>query len=160
MEKGRNLCFTGLIILLVVVFSSCTSDDVVTDEEQLAIDIEIIDTYLSDNSIDATSVASGLRYFLHEEGEGISPELTDDVVVAYSGKLLGETQVFDSSDSISFPLNRLIAGWQIGFQLLQEGDSATLYIPSGLAYGSTGSGPIPPNANLEFEVKLIQVVKN
>ena len=160
MKKGRNLILLGLAILLTIIFSTCTSDDVVTDVEQLAIDVEIIDNYLSDNGIDAITDESGLRYVIHEEGEGISPEILDDVHVRYVGMLLGEADSFDSSDSISFPLNRLIEGWRIGFQLLQEGDSATLYIPSGLGYGSTGQGPIPPDANLEFIVKLIQVDKN
>lgn len=161
MKKGRSLVLSGFVILITVLFSACTSDDaVVTYEEQLAMDIETIDNYLSDNGIAAMTDGSGLRYVIHEEGEGISPEILDDVHVRYMGMLLGESDSFDSSDSIRFPLNRLIEGWRIGFQLLQEGDSATLYIPSGLAYGSSGQGPIPPDANLEFIVKLIQVDKN
>jgi len=160
MKKGRNLILRGLAILITMVFTTCTSDDVITDEERLAMDIETIDNYLSENDIAAMTDESGLRYVIHEEGDGISPELLDNIHVGYFGTLLGETDPFDASDSISFPLNRLITGWQIGFQLLQEGDSATLYIPSGLGYGTTGSGPIPPNSNLEFIVKLIQVDKN
>lgn len=160
MKKGRNLILSGLVILMTVILSACTSDDVITDEERLAMDIETIDNYLSDNGIAAITDESGLRYVIHEEGEGISPEILDEVHVRYMGMLLGEANSFDSSDSIRFPLNRLIEGWRIGFQLLQEGDSATLYIPSVLGYGTTGSGPIPPNSNLEFIVKLIQVDKN
>jgi FKBP-type peptidyl-prolyl cis-trans isomerase FkpA len=160
MKKGRNLILSGLVILMIVILSACTSDDVITDEERLAMDIETIDNYLSDNGIAAITDESGLRYVIHEEGEGISPEILDEVHVRYMGMLLGEANSFDSSDSIRFPLNRLIEGWRIGFQLLQEGDSATLYIPSVLGYGTTGSGPIPPNSNLEFIVKLIQVDKN
>ena len=127
------------------------------DKDQLAIDIEIIDNYLAADSIEAIADPSGLRYVIHVEGEGLSPELEDLVRVKYVGTLLGEEEVFDSSNDASFPLDNLIIGWKIGFQLLQEGDSATLYIPSGLAYGVYGSGPIPPNANLTFGVKLIDV---
>ena len=38
----------------------------------------------------------------------------------------------------------MIVGWQIGLPLLHVGDSATLYIPSGLAYGTAKVGSVPP----------------
>ena len=156
---GKYLISSVATFVMIVALMACSADDVITDADQLAIDIQIIDEYLIENNITAIEDESGLRYELHEEGDGISPEILDNVHVRYFGTLLGDSVPFDSSDSISFPLNKLIEGWQIGFQLLQEGDSATLYIPSGLAYGSTGNGPIPPDANLEFIVKLIKVDK-
>jgi FKBP-type peptidyl-prolyl cis-trans isomerase FkpA/FKBP-type peptidyl-prolyl cis-trans isomerase FklB len=68
--------------------------------------------------------------------------------------------IFDSHPvtAVTFPsLSGLIQGWQIGFQLLGQGSIATLYIPSGLGYGPSGSGPIPANANLIFDVSLVGV---
>jgi FKBP-type peptidyl-prolyl cis-trans isomerase len=158
--------FTFSILLLV---SACFSDDSVTpkeqlqidldnvDKDQLAIDVEIIDNYLAADSVEAIADPTGLRYVIHVEGEGISPQLEDLIRVKYIGTLLGEEEVFDSRNDVAFPLNDVIIGWKVGFQLLQVGDSATLYIPSGLAYGENGNGPIPPNANLVFGVKLIDV---
>ena len=65
---------------------------------------------------------------------------------------------FDSGKNISFPLTSVIDGWKIGIPLLDVGDSATLYIPSGLAYGYYGYPPeIPGNANLIFNVGLTKV---
>jgi FKBP-type peptidyl-prolyl cis-trans isomerase len=161
MKMGRYLISLGLAVVMIVTLAACTAEDLITEEDRLAMDIQIIDEYLSNNDISAIEDESGLRYVIHEEGDGISPEIVDRVHVRYFGALLGETDPFDSRDSISFPLNGVIEGWQIAFQMLQEGDSATLYIPSGLGYGSTGngSGSIPPNTNLEFRVKLIQVDK-
>jgi FKBP-type peptidyl-prolyl cis-trans isomerase FkpA/FKBP-type peptidyl-prolyl cis-trans isomerase FklB len=50
----------------------------------------------------------------------------------------------------------LIQGWQIGFTLLNKGSKATLYVPSSLGYGPNGYPPsIPANANLVFEIELI-----
>ena len=54
-----------------------------------------------------------------------------------------------------FTLSGLILGWQIAFPKFPAGTSATLYVPSGLAYGTAGSSPkISPNAVLVFEVTL------
>ena len=105
---------------------------------------------------------SGLRYKTVKEGTGASPKATDTVLVHYTGRLLDGT-VFDSSvergEPISFPLNRVIAGWTEGLQLMKEGGKTVFYIPSDLAYGETGTpgGAIPPNAPLIFEVELLKV---
>ena len=106
---------------------------------------------------------SGLKYVVVEEGTGKKPSgPTDVVLVHYTGRLLDGT-VFDSSvergEPSSFPLNRVIAGWTEGLQLMKEGGKNVFYLPASIAYGETGTpgGPIPPNAPLIFEVELIKV---
>jgi FKBP-type peptidyl-prolyl cis-trans isomerase len=86
-------------------------------------------------------------------GTGASPELTSTVEVHYHGTLT-DGSVFDSSvdrgQTISFPLNGVIKGWQEGVALMKEGGKATLVVPSDLAYGDEGSGEvIPPGATLK-----------
>jgi len=124
---------------------------------QLAADAVAIDTYLAEKKIDAQKDESGLRYVITTPGSGDKPSLESTVKVNYKGSLLADGSVFDKSESpIEFPLSNLIQGWQIGFQLLPKGTKATLYIPSTLGYGANGAPPnIPPNANLVFEVELI-----
>lgn len=103
---------------------------------------------------------SGLQYLEITPGKGKSPIATDNVTVHYTGKLLDGT-VFDSSVSrgqpATFPLNQVIAGWTEGLQLMKEGGKYVFIIPPQLGYGERGSGPIPPNSTLVFEVELLKV---
>ncbi len=108
------------------------------------------------------TTASGLQYKIVREGEGRHPTASDTVVVHYRGTLIDGTE-FDSSykrgEPIEFPLNRVIAGWTEGVQLMQEGAEFRFFIPSKLAYGSRGAGRvIGPNEALIFDVELLEVV--
>lgn len=107
--------------------------------------------------------ASGLQYEVIKEGSGPKPKPTDTVKVNYEGKLVDGT-VFDSSykrgEPIEFPLNRVIPGWTEGLQLMSPGAHYKFTIPSKLAYGEEGAGPIPPNAVLVFDVELLDIVNN
>ncbi|QJE95323.1 FKBP-type peptidyl-prolyl cis-trans isomerase [Luteolibacter luteus] len=111
---------------------------------------------------EATTTASGLKYWVLKRGAGsVSPKATDEVTVHYEGTLLNGT-VFDSSlkrgKPISFPLNGVIPGWTEGLQLMKEGDKFKFEIPANLAYGAQSPSPaIPPNSTLVFEVELIKV---
>lgn len=103
---------------------------------------------------------SGLLYKAVAEGTGEKPVATDTVKVNYEGSLANGT-VFDSSyergEPISFPLNQVIPGWTEGLQLMSVGSKYELYIPSELAYGPGGTGPIPPHSALKFVVELLAI---
>src|SRR5690606_2057178 len=107
-----------------------------------------------------TVTESGLQYRVITEGTGVKPTATDTVSVHYVGKLLDGTE-FDSSISrgepVAFPVNGVIAGWTEALQLMPQGSKWELVIPSDLAYGPGGNGPIPPNSVLTFEVELLEV---
>jgi len=106
------------------------------------------------------SLPSGLQYKVLTEGSGEPPKETDNVTVHYRGTLVDGTE-FDSSYSrgqpATFPLNKVIKGWTEGVQLMKPGAKYQFFIPSTLAYGPQGGGPIPPNSTLIFEVELISV---
>lgn len=106
---------------------------------------------------------SGLQYKVVAEGEGAKPTTNDSVKVHYKGTLINGTE-FDSSYSrgepVSFPVTGVIAGWTEALQLMSPGAKYELYIPSELAYGPGGTGPIGPNQALIFEVELLEVLQS
>jgi len=106
------------------------------------------------------TTASGLQYKVVTMGDGAKPAATDTVKVHYRGTLLDGTE-FDSSyarnEPISFALNRVIAGWTEGVQLMPIGSKFMFFIAPELAYGAGGGGPIPPNSTLIFEVELLDI---
>ncbi len=152
-----------IILLTAVVFIgfSCSKDDTqfLPYDEQLAVDSQIIEDYLTTNGLTADSTVEGLRYKITSAGSGSFPSSGTAVTVNYTGKSL-DGSVFDSNTTggFSFALGqgRVIRGWDIGIALLNKGAKATLYLPSGLAYGTRGSGSsIGPNEVLIFDVELV-----
>ncbi|MBL7875479.1 MAG: FKBP-type peptidyl-prolyl cis-trans isomerase [Cyclobacteriaceae bacterium] len=151
--------FIWLICGVGLILTSCSKDEPLSFQEQLAADGEAIDNYLSANTITAQTDPSGLRYVITSLGTGPKPTLSNSIKVKYKGMLLSNGQIFDQANSaVVFKLSTLIQGWKIGFQLLPAGSKATLYIPSGLAYGAQATGSIPANSNLIFEVELFEVI--
>ncbi|OQS05900.1 FKBP-type peptidyl-prolyl cis-trans isomerase [Thraustotheca clavata] len=91
------------------------------------------------------------------------PSKGDTLAVHYEGKLTNG-KVFDSSRARGTPfefrvgVGHVIKGWDEGMILMSKGERARLYIPSEKAYGRQGAPPvIPPNADLIFDVELIQI---
>ena len=110
---------------------------------------------------EGTELPSGLKYQVIKEGSGEKPLASSTVTVHYRGTLIDGT-VFDSSygkDPLSFPLNGVIKGWTEGVQLMKVGAKYKFLIPSDLAYGPRGAGPIPGNATLFFEIELLSFEK-
>jgi len=106
---------------------------------------------------------SGIQYVVLSEGEGEKPAATDTVKVHYKGTFLNGEE-FDSSHKRNqpavFPLNRVIAGWTEGVQLMSVGSKYKFTIPSDLAYGPNGNPPrIPGNSVLQFEIELLEIQK-
>jgi FKBP-type peptidyl-prolyl cis-trans isomerase len=108
-----------------------------------------------------SSTASGLRYRKVKDGTGTQrPSATDTVTIHYVGRFL-DGREFDSSvargEPATFPLPRLIKGWQEGVPLMEVGDTYEFAIPYHLAYGAVGRGPIPGGATLLFTIELLAV---
>lgn len=153
---------TIFVAALSLVVASCmdNGEDIPDFQQQLQMDIAAIDNYLAANNVtNAIEHSTGIRYVIHYDSVGgVQPTLDSCVTANYKGLLMSNGQTFDNGTGISFPLAGVIDGWKIGIPLLNEGDSATLYIPSGYAYGYYGYPPeIPKNANLIFHVGIKNV---
>jgi FKBP-type peptidyl-prolyl cis-trans isomerase FkpA len=104
---------------------------------------------------------SGLRYRkVSGRASGPRPAPTDTVTIHYAGRFIDGTE-FDSSvargEPATFPLPRLIRGWQEGVPMMAVGDRYEFAIPYTLAYGYAGRGPIPGGATLLFTIDLIAI---
>ena len=110
----------------------------------------------------ARTLESGVVYRELEAGSGARPVATSVVKAHYHGTLRDGT-VFDSSISRGQPLtiglNQVIPCWTDGIAQMKVGGKAKLTCPAETAYGSRGSGAIPPNAALTFEVELLEIVE-
>ena len=120
--------------------------------------------FLAENKARAgvTETPSGLQYEVITMGTGEKPTAEQTVKVHYTGTLLDGTK-FDSSvdrgEPAEFGVNQVIKGWQEAIQLMPVGSKFKFYIPYELAYGESGTGPIPPYSTLIFEVELLEIVK-
>lgn len=131
----------------------------------------------------ATTTASGLQYIVTEKGSGVPVSTTylanaNYAVYFVDGKLLDTSilSVAEANDAVDVnrknanayqpikcdvrPEGQMIAGFKEGLQLLNVGDKATLFLPYTLAYGASGSGPIPPQSDLIFTVEIVELIQN
>jgi FKBP-type peptidyl-prolyl cis-trans isomerase len=97
----------------------------------------------------------GLTYTVIKAGKGDKPTAEAKVKVNYKGMLTSDGSKFDEGQNAEFKVGGVIPGFAQGLQLMQPGGSYRLCIPSKLGYGEAGTGPIPANADLVFEVDLL-----
>ncbi|WP_297765768.1 peptidylprolyl isomerase [uncultured Muriicola sp.] len=130
------------------------------------------------NSMEA--LPSGLKIIILNEGTGAKPKVGQKVLVNYAG-YLEDGSMFDSNyEEVAkkykvynqdrkdgggyepFPMDyspdaRLIPGFKEGMMSMKVGDKIRVFIPPHLGYGQQGSGPIPPNANLVFDLEIVDL---
>lgn len=146
--------------------------------EQKEEDVAAIAQYLEENNIEAQTTETGLSYVITEEGEGEKATNGSLVRVNYIGNVLNgpyfDTNIEEMAKEkgmhaegreyqpFEFRLGTggVIKGWDEGIALLNKGAKATLYIPSGMAYGPRQrSATILANSILVFDVELVEIIK-
>lgn len=114
------------------------------------------------NMNDFIATTSGLKIKDEVIGSGAEAKAGDTVTVNYLGTLENGTK-FDSSYDRNTPFStqigvgKVIKGWDEGIVGMKVGGKRILVIPSDLAYGDQGQGPIPPKATLIFQVELLGI---
>jgi len=147
------------VLALVFGFTGCLKDES-CQPKTVQSETATMLGYANANGITPTTHASGMLYQIVSAGAGATPTATSTVKVRYTGKFMDGT-VFDSNangNPISFGLNQVIQGWQLGLPLIKKDGVIKLIIPSSLAYGCAGYGSIPGDAVLYFEVQLLDVL--
>lgn len=142
---------TLLLFPCLFLLTSCGDDDVSLED-----DIKKIETYLTENNINAQATDSGLHYIIDEEGTGALLTLENAATVNYKGYYL-DGEVFDETIlyPASFVIANLIEGWREGLQFFRLGSKGRLFIPSKLGYGSNTPAGIRKDAVLVFEIDVI-----
>lgn len=165
MKDGQKIQY-DVVLVSVKSQADAEKEQQANVGKQAETDDRIIQDYLAKNNITAQKTASGLYYVVEKQGSGATPAKGQSVTVNYTGKTL-DGQTFDSNvdpqfqhtEPFQFNVGQgmVIPGWDEGIMLLNKGSKAKLFIPSPMAYGTQGSGPIPPNAVLMFDVELLSI---
>ncbi|RTY97434.1 peptidylprolyl isomerase [Flavobacterium sp. RSP49] len=136
--------------------------------------------YFAELKAKATKTKTGLQYVITKKSGGKKPANGTSIFIHYAG-FLENAELFDASiESIAqtfgkYDENRatqngyqpipfqagkkdgMIPGFIEGIEKLSFGDKAVIFIPSQLGYGAAGAGGvIPPNANIIFEIELLE----
>jgi FKBP-type peptidyl-prolyl cis-trans isomerase len=163
-EGSKGIPANAILMFEIQLTDVVTSE---TEKQRLATDTVAIDNYLATNSINAVRDKSGLRYVITQLGTGSQPSLYSKVKINYTGKLLSSGTTFFSgtsepSDSFDSRVINYLYAFQVGLPKLPVGSKATLYIPSGLGFGTqliTSDGvTVPANSNLVYDIELVGIV--
>jgi peptidylprolyl isomerase len=155
----KSLILVGIIAIIALFVQRTYFDDNPIAGENMQSGIEFLENNKNAEGVQVTD--SGLQYLVLNEVSGDThPGPTDKVKVHYHGTFI-DGKVFDSSvdrgQPIDFGLNQVISGWTEGLQLMVVGEKTRFFIPSDLAYGDRGAGPIPAGSTLIFDVELLGI---
>jgi FKBP-type peptidyl-prolyl cis-trans isomerase len=112
---------------------------------------------------EVVKTGSGLECVVLASGPeaGVPPKASEQAEVYYEGRLNAGGPAFDSAfernESATFPVSAVVDGFSEALQRMKPGDRQICYLPYELAYGAAGRGPIPPAADLLFEIEMVGV---
>jgi len=119
-------------------------------------------TYFEQNDLQPKTSPDGFFFQIEKEGKGAKATKGDYVKIRYKGTLLDGTKFDVSEEDEPFVFRigyrQVILGWDLGLQEFQAGSKGTLFIPSKLGYGKNGMGEIPANADLIYEIELLEIM--
>lgn len=164
--KKNIITLVGLASLIMLSYVGIAQLSSSKKALQTEPDDEIEMVEAEESQPETHELPGGVRYRILKAGEGQAAKQGDYVTVHYTGTLDDNGkpgQKFDSSldrgRPFSFKLGagHVIHGWDIGVVSMRIGEERELIIPSDQGYGPRGHGPIPPNATLRFDVKLLEI---
>jgi len=126
---------------------------------------ERIEGFMNEEELDFSSTSSGLYFLPLNEGNGKKVKDGDHVFVHYEGRFLDGRFVDNTklrNEPVDFIYGReyaLVAGLEEAVGMMREGQQALVILPSGLAFGHSGSGGgiVPPYTALVYEIELLKI---
>ncbi len=125
--------------------------------EQEEFDRTKIRNYIAETNLTPIdSTQTGIYYNITKDGNGDHPDSsTTSVLITYNGYYADSTSFDLAVTPASFNLGKVIPGWKEALTILDKGGAGTFMIPSNLAYGPSGSGSIPSNTMLIYDITLV-----
>lgn len=144
------------VIILSIIFSSCSSED-----EMLGPEEDQIKSYIKSKKLVVTdSTTVGLRFILTKANPtGAKLVSGQSVSVNYAGKFIAGKKTDKEFDSGKFTFGlgqkEVVDGFDLGIAKMRVGEKAILIFPSSLGYGSNSQGGIPANTPLLFDIEVV-----
>jgi len=154
MMRWRRLRVLSLALAVVGV-AACGSDPVEVEFEVIE-EVEF-DPSLNIDLSQMTQLNGGV--YIQDLTPGVAPFAApgDHLSLNYTGWLRTGVE-FDSGQlDFQYLVDPFIVGFEVGINGMGVGGVRKIVIPPAAAYGSLGSGPIPPGAIVIFEVEMLSI---
>jgi len=158
LKPGDNIKYT-IAIQKIQSETDYQSEQQDIRTKQLVEDNKAIDGYLQKNKIDGLKIqTSGLRHTIEKEGEGSNISPRDIVKAKYTltaltGDQAKEIDKFDTPTELKIHTR----GLREAVTMLKKGGKGTFILPSVIAFGDRKRGKIPANANLLYDMEIVEV---
>jgi FKBP-type peptidyl-prolyl cis-trans isomerase FkpA len=139
--------------MAVALFAVACNDDGggnPTDPSQVTVEFSVTDLVVGTGA----QAAAGNSVTVHYTGWLYNPAGTNSKGTQFDTSLDGDPPL-----AVVLGVSNIIPGFQQGLVGMRVGGRRRMYIPPNLAYGSSGAGPIPPNASIVFEVEMMTLVQ-
>ena len=137
------------LAILAVAITACQKDGIPEDDQ--------IASYLTSKNLTVTEkTASGLRYIVTKANPmGAALKAGQNINVNYGGTFLSGKSFDSGNFSFVLGAGRVVKGFDEGIAKMRVGEKAIIIFPSTLGYGSSGSGSIPANSPLVFDIEVV-----
>lgn len=154
--------FEGRRPLHVLALALAAATLVACGDDPVAVEFEVIEEVEFDPSLNIdleqmTQVSGGV--YIQDLTVGTAPFAApgDHLSLNYTGWLRTGVE-FDSGQlDFQYLVDPFIVGFEVGISGMGVGGVRKIVIPPAAAYGSIGSGPIPPGAIVIFQVEMLSV---
>lgn len=134
-------------------------------QELLAADTLAINAYIAQlDSVTIKQSPNGFKYFFHQptSTDTVTPRPGQTVLLTYAISDLQNRVIYDTASvgKVKYVVDKekLFEGFREAVKLLPEGQRATFFFPSALAYGSRGDGEkITPNQPIICTLSLLEI---